>query len=221
MPDRQKLIVVGAGGLGSEIVWTIENLNARDRPLELIGFCDDAENKKGQLFCGYPILGTPEEVDHGRAEKPQFICAIGDNKRRKAMVRRLTALDWQAASVVDPSLIGAASARIGAGTYIAPGCVLSANTVLGDHVILNLGCTIGHNGIVEDFGQISPGGRVSGFTTVKVGAFLGSNAVAAPGVTIGEWATLGACSFAVTDVPDGTTAVGTPAHVVFRARGAN
>jgi acetyltransferase EpsM len=69
---------------------------------------------------------------------------------------------------------------------------------------------------LDDFVQISPGGRVYGSCRVKEGASLGSNAVIAPGITVGRFATLGASSFAMTDITDDVTAIGTPARVVLR-----
>jgi acetyltransferase EpsM len=45
---------------------------------------------------------------------------------------------------------------------------------------------------------------------------LGSNAVAAPRLRLGAWSTLGAASFASHDLPDGATALGVPAKVLFK-----
>ncbi len=217
MANLQKLVVMGAGGLGSEVVWAAENRNANSPTFEILGYCDDDSAKKGNTFFGYPVLGNPEEVDAMLPEKPGFVCAIGNNRRRAQIVQRLMALNWTPVTVVEPSAIIARDVRIGLGTYIAAGSTLSPNAQVGSHVILNLNCMITHDNLVEDYVQICPGASLSGFSVVKTGAVVGSNAVVAPCVSIGEWSTLGANSFAVESVPDGATAIGIPARVMFRA----
>lgn len=217
MTKLQKLIVMGAGGLGSEVVWAAENRNALSPTFDILGFCDDDLAKKGTEFFGYRVLGNPEEVDLMYPEKPGFLCAIGNNRRRTAVVERMLALSWTPVAVVDPSAIVARGVSIGAGTYVAAGSSLSPNARIGSHVILNLNCMVTHDNVVEDYAQVCPGASLSGFSIVKTGAVVGSNAVVAPGVSIGQWSTLGANSFAVESIPDGVTAIGTPARAMFRS----
>jgi acetyltransferase EpsM len=95
--------------------------------------------------------------------------------------------------------------------------VLSPFVEIASHVIVNFNCSITHNVKLDDFSQVAPGGGVMGFGALKTGAFVASNGIVAPGVTIGRWATLGACSFAMRDLEDGVTAIGIPARVVFRS----
>ena len=79
MTNLQKLIVIGAGGFGPEIVWAAENMNGRFPTFDILGFCDDDAEKKGRNLYGYRVLGTPEEVDRNWEVKPGFVCAIGNN----------------------------------------------------------------------------------------------------------------------------------------------
>ena len=51
-------------------------------------------------------------------------------------------------------------------------------------------------------------------TIIKKGAYLGTHTVVLPGVTIGEYAIIGACSLVTKDVPAYSLAMGTPAKVV-------
>jgi UDP-2-acetamido-3-amino-2,3-dideoxy-glucuronate N-acetyltransferase len=53
---------------------------------------------------------------------------------------------------------------------------------------------------------------------VKKGASIGSNATILGGVTIGEYAMVGAGSVVTKDVPDGTTVAGNPARIKGRMR---
>ncbi len=173
MAKLQKLIVMGAGGLGSEVVWAAENRNASSPTFEILGFCDDDAAKRGGKFLGYAVLGNPEEVDSMFPEKPGFLCAVGNNRRRAELAQRFLALGWTPVTVVDPSAIIAREVRIGSGTYIAAGSTVSPNAQVGSHVILNLNSTVTHDNLVEDYVQICPGASVSGYSIVKTAPWWG------------------------------------------------
>ena len=216
MAKERRLIIVGAGGFGQEIVWAVHSMNAIKPQYEVVGYCDDDRAKKGVLIYRTSVLGTPEEVDKALGEEFLFICAVGSNLERAHIVERVLALGWTPVTVIDPSVIIADGVAVGEGTYVGAGSILSPYSQVGKYVIINHHCSIGHNSVLEDFVQVSPGGRVSGGCRIKTGASLGSNAVVAPGKVIGRRATLGACSLAVTDVADDVTAIGTPARIVMR-----
>jgi sugar O-acyltransferase (sialic acid O-acetyltransferase NeuD family) len=216
MGTERCLIILGAGGFGQEIVWAVRNINKLRLQYEIIGYCDDEFAKKGIEIYGTTVLGFPEEVDKSFDEKPHFLCAVGNNLKRAQVVERVLMLGWVPVTIIDPSVIVAEGVSVGEGTYVAAGSILSPYAQVGRHVIINHHCSIGHNSILEDFVQVSPGGRVSGNCRIKAGASLGSNAVVAPGRVIGSRSTLGACSFAMTDIADDVTAVGTPARVILR-----
>jgi sugar O-acyltransferase (sialic acid O-acetyltransferase NeuD family) len=213
MTQRRSLIVVGAGRFAQEVIWAARNSNAVHPDYDILGYCDDDPAKKGDVFYGYPVLGTPEEVDKTLSVKPCFVCAIGENQDRARVVQRVLALDWIPATIIDPSVIVAEGVVVGDGTYVGAGSILSPYANIGNHVIINHHCSIGHYSILEDFVQVSPGGRVSGGSILREGASLGSNAVVAPRRTVGRYATLSACSFAMTNIPDNALAVGIPARV--------
>jgi len=76
---------------------------------------------------------------------------------------------------------------------------------------------------IEDFVQIGSHCSIysvstidekTGPVTLKKGCRIGSHSVVMPGVTVGENATVGACSFVNTDIPDGFVAYGTPVKII-------
>ena len=215
MTQQRNLVVVGAGGFGQEVIWAAKNLNAARRSYNILGYCDDDADKKGKTIYGYPVLGVPEETDRTYAAKPCFVCAVGNNKARASVVARLLAMKWIPVAIIDPSVIVAEHVLVGVGSYVGAGSILSPYARIGKHVIINQHCSIGHDSLLEDFVQVSPGGRVSGAAHIKEGAMLGSNAVVAQGLKVGRYSVLGAGSFAATSVPDMVTAIGNPARVIM------
>jgi sugar O-acyltransferase (sialic acid O-acetyltransferase NeuD family) len=218
MTERRKLVVVGAGGFGPEILWAARRVNGVHPTFDLAGFCDDNPAKRGGQLDGLEVLGRPEDVAARFETPPAFVCAVGNNERRAAVVGRLLALGWIPVTVIDPSVHVADRVVVGDGTYVGAGSILSPHCRIGEHVMINHHCSIGHDSLIEAFANLSPGVRVSGECVVGEGAMLGSNAVIAPGKRVGRFATLGASSFALTNVPDRVTAVGVPARVVVRKR---
>jgi sugar O-acyltransferase (sialic acid O-acetyltransferase NeuD family) len=215
MPTLPGFVIIGAGGLGQEIAWAAKNLNKLQPSFEILGFCDDDPQKWGVILYGCPVLGRIEAVREAHGSLA-FLCGVGNNLVRRQLVARALQMDWKPVSVIDPSVIVAQTATIGDGTYVGAASVVSPNARLGSHIIINHGCSIGHDSNLGDFVQVSPGGRISGGCTLHEGAFVGSNGVVAPGRSVGKDATLGAASFAVTDVPDHATSIGVPARVVSR-----
>jgi acetyltransferase-like isoleucine patch superfamily enzyme len=113
-------------------------------------------------------------------------------------------------------VILADDARIGVGTYIAPGCVICPRAQVGSHVIINVHVSVGHDSVLGDYAQLCPGTRISGGCGIGRYALLGSNASLSPGVRVGEGAVVGANSHAVRNVPARVTVAGVPARIVCR-----
>ena len=200
----KKIIIIGASGFGKEIAWVMDRMNCAGGSLGLIGFCDDAPNKQTGSFAGFPLLGTLEAA---AAQLPgaRFICAIGDNRARQAVVARACAAGLLPHSIIDPTAVIAPDTTIGKGSFIGIGSIVSAGAVLGSHVIVNHQACVGHDVTLADFVQLCPGARISGGCDIGEGALLGTNAATIPLIKMGAWSTLGAGTTALTRIPDRTT----------------
>ena len=91
------------------------------------------------------------------------------------------------------------------------GAVIGAYARLGKGVIVNTSASVDHDCVVEDFAHLAPGTHLAGNVTVGSGAFLGVGVSVVPHRRIGEWSTVGAGATVIRDVPEASTAVGTPA----------
>src|ERR1017187_10075274 len=222
--EPKPLVIVGAGGLGTEAVWVAEEMNlgavrsGSPQPLwSVLGYVDADVAKRGQQIGPYIVHGTMEEAAaEFEGKETWFLCAVGDNSAREKMVRAAEAVGWKPATLIHPSVIISPDARIGSGSYVAPGCVVSPRAQIGSHVIVNTHVSVGHDSTLEDYAQICPGARVSGGCRVGKRAFLGSNASLTPGVEVADDAVVGANSHVVRKVAKGVTVVGCPARAVFQ-----
>jgi sugar O-acyltransferase (sialic acid O-acetyltransferase NeuD family) len=221
----RRLLIIGAGGLGTEFAWVASEMNGASRGntggcalWEILGYADDDPGKKGQIFRGCIVHGTIQDAfAKFGCEDIGFAVAIGSNKTRECVAALAEELGWTAETLVHPSAIVASTAEIGGGSYLAPGTVVCPGASVGRHVIINTHVSVGHDSLLDDFAQICPGARVSGGCRVERGGFLGSNASLAPRVVVGEGAVVGACSLVLRKVRPRTTVLGCPAIAIGKA----
>ena len=123
--------------------------------------------------------------------------------------------DVRFGTLLDPSVKVSDHVEIGVGTIICAQTVLTVNISIGDHVIINLNCTIGHDADISDYATIYPGVNVSGATSIgHAAAELGTGMQIIQGKRIGEYSIVGAGAVVVDDIPEKCTAVGNPANVI-------
>ena len=102
------------------------------------------------------------------------------------------------------------AAQIGQRVFIdhGTGVVIGETAIIEDDVLIYQGVTLG--GVSLDHGKRHP--------TVKKGSVLGAGAKILGNIVIGENAKIGANSVVVKEVPDCSTAIGIPAHVIEKGR---
>ena len=198
------LFIVGAGGFGREAVWTVERINkAAQQPLwNVIGFADDDPSKANGNFEGYPMLGNCEKASKDHPGASVFV-AIGDNGVRRDIYRRLRGHDFPA--FIDPSAQVSPTTEFRHGTYIACEAVVSVGTEIGKFVIINARAGVGHDSRVGDFSNIAPGVSISGHTVIGEDVFMGTNSCTAPGMKVGDGATVACGTPVLKDVEPGVT----------------
>lgn len=215
----RKLLIIGAGGFGKEVLWAALEMNRSFSELdrwEVVGFADDDGAKVGQDIRDIPVLGTPEEAMARFAGEPLwFHSATGNNRNREKLCRRLEANGGRAATIIHPASVISPYASIDEGTYVGALSVINPDAEIGRHVLINQRVAIGHDAVLEDYCQINPGGQINGQCRVGRHALIGSNASLHPSVEVGESAVVGANSQVLRDVLPRTTVNGVPATQTF------
>ena len=88
------------------------------------------------------------------------------------------------------------------------GVVIGQTTIIEDDVLIYQGVTLG--GV-----SLTPGKR---HPTIKSGVVIGAGAKVLGNITVGANSKIGANSVVVREVPDNSTAIGIPAHVIQKGR---
>jgi sugar O-acyltransferase (sialic acid O-acetyltransferase NeuD family) len=199
------IVIVGAGGHGRVVldaVWALKQ--------PIAGFIDTVA-RPGAEINGCVVRGDNSLLDDpGFLNAHSFIVAIGNQQARRDL--SLLLLDRaELATIIHPSAIISPHALIGAGTAVIAGAVVSANTQIGRFCILNTSCTVDHDNNLADGVQVCPGAHLAGNVRCGEDAFIGTGAVAIPGISIGANAVVGAGAVVIRDVPEGAKVVGNPA----------
>jgi len=213
-----KLVIIGASGLGAEACWVAQEMNATRSVWDIVGFVDDDPEVLGRRLAGFKVLDTPERAARELRGEVFFHCAVGRNSDRERLVQRAEALGWRAAALVHPRTDIGPDVEIGEGSFVAQRVVIGPCARIGRHVVINTFVGVGHHAALEDYSQACPGARISGACRIGKAALLGSNAVINPEVKVGESATIGAASLALRDVEPGVTILGVPGKVVALKR---
>jgi sugar O-acyltransferase (sialic acid O-acetyltransferase NeuD family) len=210
----KKIVIIGAGGYGREILDIIDACNIKEKVYEPLGFIVDPQyGKVGTIINGKPILGGFEWLDK-HASEVYVTCGVGLSHQRYQLIQRASKMNCQFINLIHPSARMTRWITMGTGVVITAGCILTNNIQIGNHVHVNLACTIGHDTILQDFVTLAPGVHVSGNVILETGCYIGTGANIIQKIHVGEWATIGAGSVIVKNVPPNTTVVGVPGKVI-------
>lgn len=205
-----RLVIVGAGGFGREVIDIVEALNDAGATLELLGFVDDGSVDETLLRRrGYGVVGRTADLPGLDAA---YVIAIGDGHARARIDEELTRAGCEAATLIHPSVTIGGDSRIGEGCILAAGSRVTTNVTLGRHVQLHVNAAVGHDAVLDDCASVFPGATVSGNVHLGMAVTLGTGANVLPSVKVGDGAYVGAGAVVTRDVYAGATAVGVPAR---------
>ena len=209
------IVIIGAGGFGREVLALIRDINHKQDTWCPLGFVDDDKTLWGTHLCELPVLGG---LDWLAAQNGGVNAAmgIGNPQIRSMLVDAITPHVSSFPTLIHPSVIASRYVRIGTGTIITAGNILTTQVEIGQFVLLNLSCTVGHDSTIGHFSTLSPGVNVSGNVHIGEGCDIGTAGAQIPGVTVGDWSIIGAGAVVTNDLPANCTAVGVPARVIKR-----
>jgi sugar O-acyltransferase (sialic acid O-acetyltransferase NeuD family) len=208
---KTKLVFVGAGGFGREVAWQTKYIKDFNINYDVLGFIDDAVDLKEKIINGIPVIGDIEYLIKYPNEIAAAIC-IGTPKIRKNVINRLISnplISFPTFVTCDTQLSD--TVNIGRGCIICFSNILTVNIKIGNFVITNLDCTIGHDAIIDDYVTLYPSVNVSGNVHIGTCTEIGTGVNIIQNIKIGEKSIIGAGSVVVKDIPANCTAIGVPA----------
>lgn len=198
--------LIGAGGHAAVALAV-----ARAAGIEVSAIFDERA-APGQTVLGMAVSPMPDP-NHWNDGSPGAHIAIGNNAVRQRIAAAIGAR-W--ATLIHPSAVVDPTAEVGAGVLVGAGAVIQPEAVIGDHAIVNTGAIVEHHCRIGAFAHIAPGVTLCGGVLVGERSLVGAGATAIPLARIGADCTVGAGATVVSPIPDGKTAIGTPARYEAR-----
>ena len=208
-----KVVIVGSGGHAKVIIDILNSSNKYD-PVGCV-----SADLTVKVVAGGPVLGNDATLPQlfFKGIKYAFV-AIGDNKKREKLSKYVVESDFELINAISVYSYIASSVTLDKGIAVMPGAVINAYSVIENNVIINTGATIDHDCFIAAGCHIAPGCNIAGNVSIGQGSFLGVGCKVVPKITIGEWSIIGAGAVVVSDLPEYSLALGSPATVIKKLR---
>ncbi len=207
------IVIIGAGGFGREVAWLIEDINTQKQTWNIVGFIDEDETLLGKKINGYKVVGN---LDWLVKQNIHACIAIGNPKIKEKIVNKLKSSKVIYPNLIHPSVIKSKYIDYGEGCVICAGCILTVNIKLGNHIIINLDTTVGHDAIIKDYTTILPSVNISGFVKLEKSIIVGTGTQIIEGIQVAENAIIGASASVVRNIVESGTYVGVPAKRLIK-----
>jgi len=208
------MIIVGGKGFAKEV---LEVLFQNSYDEKKIAFFDNVNSDIQNLLYGkFQVLKSQHDVSEFlNTVESNFCLGIGGPLSRAKLNLLFTSWGGILTSVISPaSNIGHYGVELGKGVCLMSGCSLTNDIKIGAGCLINLHCTVGHDSVIGDFTELSPGVHISGNCSIGSYCNLGTNATILPKVVLGDNVMVGAGAVVTKDVPSNSLVVGIPAKVV-------
>lgn len=201
----KKIGIIGFGSFTREIICNIKNNFDIFVSKNFIPNIKNIENIEKYYNCKF------YELEVFNYKKYLALVTISDIELRNEIVNSLH-FETQYYTYIDKnSHIMDTNNKIGKGSIICSGSILTTNISLGNFVHCNINTTIGHDTKIGNFSTISPGVNISGNCNINDFVYIGTNSSIKENVSICKNVIIGLNSGVIKNINNPGLYLGTPA----------
>jgi sugar O-acyltransferase (sialic acid O-acetyltransferase NeuD family) len=206
-PDTLPLVLIGAGGHAKVLAALA---SAAGYPI--LGVCDPALAADAvSNWGGLEVLGDDGALE--RLDPDRVALMLGIGQLAKGNLRERVYITWRErgyyfpalvhpAAWVAPDVVLSSGVQVMAGAIIQPGCEVGENSIINTRASVDHDCRIGRDV------HVAPGATLCGSVKVEDGAFIGAGTTLIQGIHVGRSAIVGAGVTLVRDLSPKTTIIG-------------
>jgi sugar O-acyltransferase (sialic acid O-acetyltransferase NeuD family) len=186
----KKVIIFGNGDFARRMCYYITT----DTDWELCGFTVEAEYLNNATFQGLPLINFDTITD--KYPNSEYEIVLGVGYRKMNTIRQRIFLECKQKGYRISQFVHSTSFiqtdNIGEGTIILERVLILPFTSIGVGNLILSGATISHDNSIGDFNLIAAMTSTCGFVTIKNNCFLGNRCMVIDGVTLHDYALVGA-----------------------------
>ena len=194
--------IVGAGGFGREVYWSLD-LAERSNT---VFFVDDS------YFDGTDPLILP--LSKFDPLEYSLVIAIADSNQRQRIVESLPANTKFFTHIHPSAQIHGPDVEIGEGSIICAGSIITTNVKIGKHAHINLITTIGHDCLIGDYFTTAPGVQISGNERIGDRVYFGTRSCIKQKLSVCDDVIIGMNAGVTKNINQPGTYIGTPAKLI-------
>jgi len=206
----EKIVIVGAGGFGREVLAWVREVRNTGKNWDIIGFVDDNPGALAGFDYDVPIIDTIKGYQP-QAEHRLVLAMATPTRTKVAIADSLIRRGAHFLSLIHPTVVMGANVTYGVGCVLCPYVVTTCDITIGDFVAINCHAVIGHDAVLGTGSTLYSYANINGRARVGTGVEIGSHACLLPGARVGDFATVGAGSVVLKQVKPGATVMGVPA----------
>jgi len=195
----KKIAIIGGGGFAKEVIEVLLMNND-----EVYGIFAQ-ENSLNYNYFGYlDQLITYKNSFDGVVLAIGAVNKTGIENRRK-IIDFLKENSIDLISVISPLATISKSVKIGNGSYVGHGVLISCDAKIDDNVVLNQNAIIGHDTKICENVSIAPQVFLGGGVKIEKDVMIGVGATIRQGITIGSNSSIGMRSIVVKNIKENST----------------
>ena len=202
----KKYVIYGTGGFAREVACILKDRAEFDNFAFFVDVESVVEKLNGKRIFGKRVL-TPDNID---VNIHKVIIGIGNSSIREKVVNELPdATEYPI--IIDPTAVVSEWVKIGEGTIVCAGTIITCDIEIGKHCQFNLHSTVGHDCKIGDYFTSAPGAKLSGECVIGKHVYFGTLSAIRQGIKVVNNVVVGMGAMVVKDILESGVYIGAPA----------